>query len=618
VILRGRTLRLVLGIEAAAAVVAAAVWPHIRGLDPYLATVAFLTFLLGVIAVALAAAPDRDVRWSATRAALLTLLVYVLIVPAMTRVPIDGDEPYYLLMTESLVRDFDLDLRNQYAAPSASGRPDLRPQQGDPTGPNGEQYSRHEPFLALLLVPGYWIGGLHGAVATMALFAALLARSTIRFLEDEGVAERTIRSIFPLIVFGPPIVFYAARIWPEVPAALCFVEAIRGVRQRRPQRWIPALFLLALLKLRFVLVAIPIVIHAVSRSRKHLIIGAAILVMPLLVVWMVSGSALGVHSIEEIIPLHASWYLRGLFGLLLDGAAGIALQAPFYLLGVFALARWSSMPEGFRLGCITSSLYLILLIPRSEWHGGWAPPLRYIVFLTPILALGAAVIWERLSAAVKALIGLWTAGLVVHGIAYPWRLFHIANGENAVGEWLSRQYQTDFSRLFPSFIRMNDAAWVGAVVLGAALLLVTFSPPRGEKVPEGRMRGFDMAVVSLLLAALFFFGQKPGRTIHFEDAHVIHTGGELHPPEYTISRFLYRGGWLARAGDSLSFLARAGRHQLHYVAGAPVIIELAGRVYRLEGTNAYRAAQVAVPRTGRIQLRVIAGEINLDRMIVSE
>ena len=89
-------------------------------------------------------------------------------------------------------------------------------------------------------MPGYALGGLPGALAVIALFGALLARSTIRFLEDEGIADATTRALFPLIAFGPPIVFYATRIWPEVPAAFCFLEAVRGVRQRRPPRWIAA------------------------------------------------------------------------------------------------------------------------------------------------------------------------------------------------------------------------------------------------------------------------------------------------------------------------------------------------------------------------------------------
>src|SRR5207245_9782600 len=130
------------------------------------------------------------------------------------RTPIDGDEPYYLLATESMVHDRDLDLSNQYRdlKHSATGRTDLVPQLGDVRGPHGEQYSRLEPFLSLLMVPGYLAGRLPGALATIALFGALLARSTVRLFEDEGVDDATIRALFPLIAFGPPLLFYPAPI----------------------------------------------------------------------------------------------------------------------------------------------------------------------------------------------------------------------------------------------------------------------------------------------------------------------------------------------------------------------------------------------------------------------
>ncbi|HUP50064.1 MAG TPA: hypothetical protein VNA04_14865, partial [Thermoanaerobaculia bacterium] len=479
--LRGAALRRYFAVDLATYLLAALLWPHVRGVDAYLAAIAFVVVKIAIFSFFLAAA--RQVRWSANRAAVAALLVYSLLVPAMQRTPVDGDEPFYLLVTESIVRDFDLDLSNQYRdlARSATGRLDLRPQPGDPTGPEGEQYSRHEPLLSLLLVPGYVLAGLPGALATMIAFAALLVRSTVRLFEEEGIDEATTRAVFPFFAFGPPVVFYAARIWPEVPAALLFVEAIRGVRHRRPQRWVPALLLLSLLKLRFVLVAALLLARAVVRSRRHAVAAALIVAIPLLIAWLITGSATNVHSIRDLVAPSFGGPLHGSFGLILDGAAGIAFQAPFYLLGVFALVRWRAMPAGFRLGCLSAVVYLAVLVPRSEWHGGWSPPLRYIVFLMPMLALGAAALLTAKQrgeppgrpdrSLMLGMISLWTIGLVIHGAAHPWRLFHIANGENVAGETLSRLYQSDFSRLFPSFIRLNQAAIVASILLAVSLLV---------------------------------------------------------------------------------------------------------------------------------------------------
>lgn len=617
VVLRGRTLARYYAVDAATWLLAWILWRRLPSFDPYLGCVTIAVMKLATLACFLAM--GERVRWSANRAALVAAAVYALMIPAMLRTVIDGDEPYYLLVTESIVRDFDLDLANQYAEParSAAGRNDLQPQFGDPVGPNGEQYSRHEPFLSVLMAPGYAIGGLHGSIAVIALFGVLLVRSTVRWMEDEGVGDEAIRGAFPFFAFAPPVLFYAARIWPEVPAAFFFVEALRGVRGRRVTRWLPALLGLVLLKLRFILVALGVVttmlVERPSSARRirpaHVII-ALVLLLPMLIAWVITGDATNVHSWRELLPAAPQNYVPGLFGLAVDGMSGIAFQAPFYLFGLAALVRWRDTPQGFRTGILASLLYLVYLVPRPEWFGGWAPPLRYVVFLMPVLALGAASIWHRIPRAAIALVSAWTVALVIHGTAHPWRLFHLANGENAIGEWFSHRYDADFSRLFPSFIRVNDAAWVGVVVLLAVIVWSGGLSARRRVLTSP----FPMALFTLLIAAAFHFGRQPAAHVEFEDAHVIHSGGAIHPEQWTMMRVAHRGGWVLQAGDSLSFLARAGTWRLDAITGLGATIELEGRAYVVSATQDYQSLRVLVPRSGRVTLRCLTGAVNLDRM----
>ena len=541
-----------------------------------------------------------DVRWSANRAALVALLVYILAIFAMLPFPIDGDEPFYLLMTESMVKDHDLDLGNQYRdlAHSATHRLDLVPQIGDRTGPHGESYSRLEPFLSVLLVPGFALAGLSGALLTIAFFGALLVRSTIRLFEDEGISDETARQLFPLVAFGPPIVFYAARIWPEVPAAWCFVEAVRGVRQRRAVRWGAALLGLVLLKLRFGLIALVLLLRVSRPTLKRMLIAAAIVAV-LAIAFLLSA-----HQAWELLPGQPYAYLRGLFGLAVDGAAGIAFQAPLYLFALIALARWRTMPGGFRLGMAASLLYLIYLVPRAEWHGGWSPPLRYAVVFFPILALGVAALWERIANGPKLVVTAWTIGLVIHGLVYPYRLFHIANGESPLGDWLGERFHADFSRLIPSTIRPNVAALVAGVLLVIVLILFRSG------------RTLTPAVAALLVAVFCVVGRRPGDRIEFEDTHVTHLGGELYPREYQPQRFLFTGGWIVRRGDAVKFLARNGRSRLRYQSAHGATIQIASRAYVLPPTRGleYGTIAVDIAAPGCIELRCLAGAANLDRM----
>ena len=566
--------------------------------DPSLARIA-LAVLAGVVLLV----ATRHMRWSANRGALIAAIVYALAIPAMLRTPIDGDEPYYLMITESLVHDRDFDLANQYGASRVTNRNDLGPQMGDPVGAHGERYSRHEPFLAFLMIPGYLLAGLHGAIATIALFGVLLVRSTLRWMEDEGIDAETSRAVFPFFALAPPVLFYATRIWPEVPAAFFFVEALRGVRAHRRQRWLPAIAGLVLLKLRFVLIAIPL---AFALRRRAGIV-ALLVAVPVVTLYLTTG----VHTWRELLPVEPLAYVRGFLGLLVDGQGGMLFRAPFLLLGVFAITRWKETPEGFRLGILTSLLYVLYLVPRAEWHGGWSPPLRYVAFLAPVLTLGAAAVWKHVSRDVVALVAAWTIGLVIHGLRYPWRLFQEANGENAIGEWFSRLYESDFSRLFPSFVRVNEAAWVASGLLVLLGLLVGAKRQLRCRSPKP---GVVIAAAALLLAFLFGEGRKPARVIHFEDAHVRHAAGALTPKQYTEARFLYRGGWLLHAGEEISFLAAAGTYDLEAITGVGAMIEVAGRAYHLPPNEHYTTTRVTVNRDGRVTLRCIGGAVNLDRM----
>ncbi|HEX8619059.1 MAG TPA: hypothetical protein VF911_15855 [Thermoanaerobaculia bacterium] len=623
-VLRRRTLVAYYGAIAMTWLFAFVVWRRIPAVEPLLGAIALAT--IGLVTLAVFIAQGRDVRWSANRAALLAAIVYALALPVIARHALDGDEPFYLFVTESIVEDFDLDLRNQYAEHKSG------PQFNDPTGPRGEQYSRHEPFLSLLLVPGFALFGVSGALATIALFGVLLVRSTVRWMEDEGVAEEHIRAVFPFFAFAPPVLYYATRIWPEVPAAFFFVEALRGVRNQRIKRWLPALLGLVLLKLRFALVAAGLigtifgpVARRIRSGRKEtgnaplplrdVALVLFVVMAPLLLLYAVTGDATNVHSWRELLPAPAERYVTGLFGLLTDGMGGIPFQAPFYLLGLFAVTQWRMMPRGFRTGMLAASLYILYLLPRPEWFGGWAPPLRYLVFLMPVLALGAASMWDRISRGAIAIAALWTLGLTIHGLRYPWRLFHIANGENALGEWLSHTYRADFSRLFPSFIRMNDASWIGVLVLSALCIVAAVRTAlRRNAARQTSATPLFIALFALLLAAGFHSGKQPGARVEFEDAHVIKEGGELYPELYTMMRVTYRGGWIVQSGHSLSFLARRGTHTLHAITGLGATFEIGGHAYHVEPHPEYQRIRITIPEDGRVTLRCVSGALNVDRM----
>ena len=90
----------------------------------------------------------------------------------------------------------------------------------------------------------------------------------------------------------------------------------------------------------------------------------------------------------------------------------------------------------------------------------------------------------------------------------------------------------------------------------------------------------------------------------------------MFPEEYQVARFVFNGGWLAHPGDSMSFLAKRGPAHVRYAAEGGATIQIGARAFALPSTppNAYSIVPVEVDREGRVELRCLAGTVNLDWM----
>ncbi len=131
-----------------------------------------------------------------------------------------GDEIRYLIVAQSLWRDGDIDLRdNHERGDYREYVPELRRPLGI-RGRKGPLLPLHRPGLPALVAPAYALAGRIGcAVLLAALLAALglvVRRLALRATRDEAAAF-----VAWAACIGPPALFFAAFLYPEVPAALC-------------------------------------------------------------------------------------------------------------------------------------------------------------------------------------------------------------------------------------------------------------------------------------------------------------------------------------------------------------------------------------------------------------
>jgi hypothetical protein len=509
---------------------------------------------------------------------LLPLVVYLAVLPWSTRhrQP-DGDEPYYLLITHSLAYDFDAELTNNYARQDWRRFMDRRiePQPGDPVGPHGELYSRHNELLPLLLVPAYRLGGKLGALAVMAVLTAALAWMMLR-LARHYVADRPgeVLAAWGLTAFLPPLLLYSYQVWVEVPAALLLAAALDRILDLARERhwswkeWLViglSVLLLPLLKMRLLLLAGPLLAlgwwHA-GRPRRPLMILGGLLV--LVAAGMLAynqihySNPLKIHTWEEVDPHRYALqsYLKGGLGLLWDAAFGLFGCAPVWLLLLPAVLLL--LVRRHRLLAHLALLtfpYLVIVAPRMEWYGGWSPPFRYALIALPLLGLALVPLLARRdrpgARALLAGLGALTLVLTLVWVTVPGWTYNFANGRTYVLDRLDERLGLDLARFFPSTVRPRLATWIWPP---ATLLLV----PLVWWLP-GRRAGSDssaplMGIAAVLLAAAVLpaaAARLPTRIVELEDPQVWKSGGHLHPDLWVIERTRYRGGWVLRVSEAL-------------------------------------------------------------------
>ena len=124
---------------------------------------------------------------------------------------------------------------------------------------------------------------------------------------------------------------------------------------------------------------------AQSRQRHVTLIAAALIPQLALYAWTYAswGNIGGPHMVEGV-PFSLAWLPEGALGMLLDRERGLLGYAPIYLIApaCFALSfrqsRWLLAPI---------ALFYLPMASYATWDAGFSPAARFLVPLTPLVAL---------------------------------------------------------------------------------------------------------------------------------------------------------------------------------------------------------------------------------------
>lgn len=423
-----------------------------------------------------------------------------------------GDEPHYLVMAQSLWRDHDLDLRDEYDgeewAEFVAGP--LRPHWGAPRA-DGRPFPAHSPGLALLLAPAYAALGREGCVLVMALLAAAAA-VVCRQLVLRLTGSHEIALASWLAALGPPLVFYSFHVYTEAPSALAVAGSL-ALLLGAPGPGGAALAALSAaalpwLHVKMIPAAAALGLLALARLRGRslacfaCVAGAAAAAFAAYY-WSVFGvaSPLALYGGVPADARVVTW--RALVGLFLDRSFGLLAIAPVFVIALAGLPRVVGRRDAWPHLLVGLAILAPLLTWRM-WWGGQCPPGRFLVPMLPILAVALGL---RLAESRSGL-ARWWPGLTLTGVALsavavadpgarlllnrgnrPTRLWGALSGDVAIADYLPT--------LTHASERDARVALVWLAALGLLLVLDRIAQRRARV--DAAFRSFAVPVALLLL-----------------------------------------------------------------------------------------------------------------------
>jgi hypothetical protein len=441
-----------------------------------------------------------------------------------------GDEPHYLVITQSLLQDHDLQIENNHrqgdyhAYFAGELRPDyLR------RGVDEQIYSIHAPGLPAVVAPAFALFGYRGVTVLLVLVAA--ATSVLAWTTAFQVTGNASAAWFgwAAVSLSEPFFVQAFMVYPDAPAGAIVMLAIATLllgERASTRRLIftgMALALLPWLHTRAAILAACFGIALAARHIRRPVRVAALLTPPAIsaAVWFAFFYAV-YGTPDPRAPYGGAQQLAlvslpaGVVGLLFDQQFGLLPNAPVYLFAALGFIPLFKRHRRLAVELIaTLAPYAIAVAAFQMWWAGYTTPARFLVAILPPLAIPAAVWFDEIrqptsraaaagSLAVSVLITI-TVVFVDRGAM----LLNFRDGASRLLVWLSPV--VDVTRAVPSMFQSGTAAvasqglvWLlgGGAVLAIAHLAVV---QRCDRERQRLALGLTSVVVVMTAATLVWW-----------------------------------------------------------------------------------------------------------------
>jgi hypothetical protein len=431
-----------------------------------------------------------------------------------------GDEPHYLVISQTILKYHSLDVMQDYRNgdyhlfyPFMLTPHVVRNLQGHLL----PQHNIGGPILWLL---PYVLLGRLGVVFFISMVAILILVNIYRLLCMMGSSERIAFMVTLSYALASPLYIYSHLAFVELLGAFICIYVLRKILQvevTAVELWLCS-FLLGLLPwihIRFAWLEISLcclLLYKLYRQhRLHpqdmawllpvAVLFAMLEVFSIVVwgTWNPAASQIANHTGPfEILPVKSIF-----LGLFFDQEYGLLFSSPIFLFLLIGITLSVRKPLlGYNLSMLIISLpYIILFASFRIWFGGANPPGRYLLVLLPLYCYYLAYALERLQ---NSLARAWFHVSIVYGLLYnlasispPHNGFNAENGFNVTLHLLAYAHLpvTDYlpslfackRSLFPNCEQREVilfAVWIAFFSVLALLIVVQNNRKRSNSIPS--------------------------------------------------------------------------------------------------------------------------------------
>lgn len=334
--------------------------------------------------------------------------------------PLRGDEPHYLIVTNSLILDGDFDVRNDYLEHRYfpyynNGVIDPHVNLTIFTEQSPHWYPLHGVGLSVFLVPFVKAWGIpagpKAAMIAVALLCVFLSYAWARRFTSSELAAWVAALTLGL---SPAFLGLEGRVFPDLVTATLLVACLLIVEGRRgtwqllllgslagASAWVHMKFLPAF-ALALLVALVRILRSGDPRSRRMVGVVATVTPFVLSLGWLALTSHrwYGSWSPTSAIPpgneLLALSPFDGFMASAFDGTKGLFTSSPALLLTLFGLPLWARrFRASFLRTLVIVGPMLLLHATFKNWWAGYAPTARYALQFMPALVPAIALALDR-------------------------------------------------------------------------------------------------------------------------------------------------------------------------------------------------------------------------------